>query len=69
MVARPDMFDEVHAATSETLEILQAERDLAILYTRRLVNMIERVGGFMYPGDQEGLRDAKAFLVEIGGVG
>ncbi len=64
-LTRPDAFDEVHAATSERLEIAVATAGLLRDLIERFIDMAERSGGFMKMGDQETLRDAKRAIASM----
>lgn len=49
---------------SRALELAQAEAARAVAAGRKLVEIIERVGGFLRPADQIALNCAKADLCE-----
>jgi hypothetical protein len=51
---------------AEALEFAGAQRDRAVDLLVELERIITAVGGYMTPGDQERLREARALLVEAG---
>ncbi len=51
---------------SEVAELMAGRARVALDSLARVVNLLERIGGYMDPADQQILRDAKAVLVEGG---
>lgn len=53
------------ALRAETIDVIAAERDVALDSVRALVAIIAKAGGYMSPEQQQAYRDAKA-LISVG---
>lgn len=73
MIRRGDLANHVRILVRERddlcrkIELVAAQRDASLDALSSLVSYVRRTGGFMYPEDQELLRNAIALLAEHGG--